>query len=89
MAELTPDQASKVSARIGREVEAWLRDGRPVVSTFVELEPPPVPEGYLPASIFEALEQVRALSVPASRVAQVEQQRRERKGETLRGTKSV
>ncbi len=70
-------------------VEAWLRDGRPVVSTFVELEPPPVPEGYLPASIFEALEQVRALSVPASRVAQVEQQRRERKGETFRGTKSV
>lgn len=26
MADLTPEQASKVSTRIGRELEAWLRD---------------------------------------------------------------
>lgn len=26
MADLTPDQASRVSARVGRELEAWLRD---------------------------------------------------------------
>ena len=60
-------------------VEVRLRDGRPVTSGFVEVEAPPVPEGYLPASIFTVVEQLRALSNPESREAQQEQQRQEQR----------
>lgn len=61
-------------------VEAWLREGVPVVSTFVEQEGPPAPEGYVPASIFDVVPAVRALAAPASRAAQEDQERREREG---------
>jgi UDP-2,3-diacylglucosamine pyrophosphatase LpxH len=55
-------------------VEAWLRDGRPVLSTFVEMEPPPAPEGYLPESIFALVDRLRELANPESRDAQHRQQ---------------
>ncbi len=49
-------------------IEAWLRDGVPVVSTFVEFEGPPVPTDYLPRSIFDVLDGVRALHLPEGSV---------------------
>ena len=43
-------------------VEAWLREGRPVISSLVELEGPPHPEGYVPASIFAVAQTLRDLA---------------------------
>jgi UDP-2,3-diacylglucosamine pyrophosphatase LpxH len=45
-------------------VEAWMREGVPVVSALVEFEGPPAPAGYLPRSIFDVLAGVRALQAP-------------------------
>lgn len=66
-------------------VEAYLRDGNPIVSGLVELEGPPAPEGYVPASIFDVLPAVRALTssgVERERAlaAQREQEEREHEG---------
>ncbi len=59
-------------------VEALLRGGQPVVSRFVELEAPPAPEGYVPASIFDVLPGVRALGLAGTRADQLAQEQRER-----------
>jgi hypothetical protein len=42
-------------------VEAYLRDGVPVISHLIEVESPPAPEGYVPTSIFDVVPAVRAL----------------------------
>jgi UDP-2,3-diacylglucosamine pyrophosphatase LpxH len=61
-------------------IEAWTRNGRPVISALVELEGPPAPEGYVPASIFDVVPEVLALGDPASRAALLEErQAHERK----------
>lgn len=65
-------------------VEAYLREGRPVVSELVEVEGPPAPEGYLPASIFDVLPALRGLAASgaeresslAARTAEEERERR-------------
>jgi hypothetical protein len=65
-------------------VEAYLRDGRPIVSELVEVEGPPPPEGYVPASIFDVLPALRGLatsgaereSALAARTAEEERERR-------------
>jgi len=59
-------------------IEAWLREERPVISSFVELEGPPAPDGYIPASIFDVVPKIRALGTSGSQDAQVDQERRER-----------
>ena len=58
-------------------VEAFLRGGQPVVSRFVELEAPPAPEGYVPASIFDVLPAVRALGLVGTHADQLAQEPRE------------
>ncbi len=42
-------------------VEAYLRGGLPILSQFVELESPPTPAGYVPASVLDVAPAVRAL----------------------------
>jgi UDP-2,3-diacylglucosamine pyrophosphatase LpxH len=44
-------------------VEAWLREGRPVLSTLIEVEGPPEAEGYVPASIFDVARTLRELGL--------------------------
>jgi hypothetical protein len=63
---LLPDGAVRSIAKC--YVEAYLRDGVPIVSDFVEVESPPAPAGYVPASIYDAVPAVRALLASSSPV---------------------
>ena len=59
-------------------VEAFLREGVPVVSHFVEFEGPPAPEGYVPHSIYEVRSEVLALLSVSDRASLEEREEHER-----------
>lgn len=65
--------------------EVFLRGDHVLHAHLVEVDPPPVPEGYMTDSIFDVLEQIRPLLGPRDRRRQVAQERAEREREEADG----